>query len=134
MILLVGASGRLGSVVAELLLAQGKALRAMTRTPLNLTHLKRQGAEVVRGDLRDPASLLLACQGVEQVVAVAHALNGKGDNNPHTVDEEGNRRLIDMAKAAGIHHFIFVSILGVSPDAPLEFFRIKHRTEEYLRA
>ena len=71
MILLVGASGRLGSVVAELLLAQGKAVRVMTRTPFNLTHLKQQGAEVVHGDLRDPASLLRACQGVEQVVAAA---------------------------------------------------------------
>jgi uncharacterized protein YbjT (DUF2867 family) len=134
MILLVGASGRLGSVIAELLLAQGKALRAMTRTPLNLTHLKQHGAEVVRGDLRDPASLLLACQGVDQIVAAAHALDGKGSNNPHTVDDAGNRQLIDAAKAAGVKHFIFVSIQRVSSDAPLEFFRIKYRTEEYLRA
>jgi uncharacterized protein YbjT (DUF2867 family) len=134
MILLVGASGRLGSVVAELLLAQGKAVRAMTGTPLTLTHLKQQGAEVVSGDLRDPASLLRACQGVEQVVAAAYALDGKGDNNPHTVEDAGNRRLIDAAKAAGVQHFIFVSILGGGPDAPLEFFRIKYRTEEYLRA
>lgn len=134
MILLVGASGRLGSVVAERLLTQGIAVRAMTRTPFNLTHLKQQGAEVVSGDLRDPASLLRACRGVERVVTAAHALDGKGDNNPHTVDDAGNRQLIDASKAAGVHHFIFVSILGVSPDASLEFFRIKYRTEEYLRA
>jgi uncharacterized protein YbjT (DUF2867 family) len=134
MILLVGASGRLGSVVAELLLAQGKAVRAMTRTPLNLTHLKQHGAEVVSGDLRDPASLLRACQGVERVVTAAHALDGKGGNNPHTVDDAGNRQLIDAAKAAGVQHFIFLSILGVSLGAPLEFFRIKYHTEEYLRA
>jgi uncharacterized protein YbjT (DUF2867 family) len=134
MILIVGASGRLGSMVAELLLAQGKAVRAMTRTPLNLAHLKQQGAEVVSGDLRNPASLLSACQGVEQVVAAAHALVGKGDNNPQTVDDAGNRQLIDAAKAAGVKHFIFVSVRGASPDSPLEFFRIKYRTEEYLRA
>ena len=134
MILIVGASGRLGSVAAELLLAQGKSIRALTRTPLKLAHLKQQGAEVVRGDLRDPVSLLSACQGAEQVVAAAHALDGKGDNNPHTVDAAGNRHLIDAAKAAGVQHFIFISILGVSSDAPLEFFRIKYRTEEYLRA
>src|SRR3984893_2441831 len=134
MILIVGASGRLGSVVAERLLAQGKAVRAMTRTPLNLAHLKQQGAEIVSGDLRNPASLLSACQGVEQVVAAAHALVGKGDNNPQTVDDEGNRHLIDAAKAAGVKHFIFVSVQGASPDSPLEFFRIKYRTEEYLRA
>ncbi len=134
MILIVGASGRLGSVVAELLLAQGKSVRAMARTPLNLAHLQQQGAEVVSGDLRNPASLLSACRGVEQVVAVAHALVGKGDNNPQTVDDVGNRHLIDAAKAAGVKHFIFVSVQGASPDSPLEFFRIKYRTEEYLRA
>jgi len=134
MILLVGASGRLGSMVAELLLGQGKAVRAMTRTPLNLAHLKQQGAEVMSGDLRNSASLRSACQGVEQVVAAAHALVGKGDNNPQTVDDVGNRQLIDAAKAEGVKHFIFVSVRGASPDSPLEFFRIKYCTEEYLRA
>ena len=89
---------------------------------------------MVSGDLRNPASLLNACQGVEQVLAAAHALVGKGDNNPHTVDDAGNRQLIDAAKVAGAKYFIFVSVQGASPDSPLKFFRIKYRTEEYLRA
>ena len=89
---------------------------------------------MVSGDLRDPASLLRACQGAEQVLAAAHALDGKGDNNPHTVDDLGNRQLIDAAKAAGVKHFLFLSMLGASRDAPVEFFRIKYHTEEYLRA
>jgi uncharacterized protein YbjT (DUF2867 family) len=121
-------------MVAQRLLTQGKPVRAMTRTPSTLAHLQQQGAEVVNGDLRDPASLLRACEGVEQVLAAAHALVGKGDNNPHTVDDAGNRQLIDAAKAAGVQHFIFVSVQGASPDSPLDFFRIKYRTEEYLRA
>lgn len=134
MILIVGASGRLGSAVAELLLAQGKAVRAMTRTPLKLAHLQKMGAEVLSGDLRHPASLLHACQGVEQVLAAAHALTGSGDNNPRTVDYAGNRHLIDAARVAGVKHFLFVSVQGASPASPLEFFRIKYRTEAYLRA
>ncbi|HAT46498.1 MAG TPA: NAD(P)-dependent oxidoreductase, partial [Ktedonobacter sp.] len=134
MILIVGASGHLGSIVAQSLLAQGKPVRVMTRTPLNLAHLKQQGVEVVSGDLRDPASLLSACQGVEQVLAAAHALTGKGDNNPQTVDDAGNRQLIDAAKVAGVKHFVFISVMGASPNAPVEFSRIKYRTEEYLRA
>jgi len=134
MILIVGASGRLGGTVAKHLLAQGKAVRLMTRNPSNLNRLKEQGAEVVSGDLRNPASLLSACKGVEQVLAAAHALTGKGDNNPQTVDDAGNRQLIDAARAAGVKHFVFLSILGASPDAPVEFFRIKYHTEEYLRA
>jgi uncharacterized protein YbjT (DUF2867 family) len=134
MILIVGASGRLGSVVVRHLLAQGKSIRVMTRNPLGLAHLKQQGAEIMSGDLRDPASLASACQGVERVLAAAHALDGKGDNNPQTIDDMGNRHLIDAAKAAGVKHFIFVSVQGASPDSPLEFFRIKYRTEEYLQA
>ena len=134
MILIVGASGRLGSVVVRHLLAQGKSIRVMTRNPLSLAHLKQQGVEIVSGDLRDRASLASACQGIEQVLAAAHALDGKGDNNPQTVDDMGNRHLIDAAKAAGVKHFIFVSVQGASPDSPLEFFRIKYRTEEYLQA
>jgi NADH dehydrogenase len=63
---------------------------------------------------------------------VAHAFEGKGDNNPRTVDEKGNRNLIDAARAAGVRHFVFTSILGVRPDHPIDFFRIKHATEQYL--
>src|SRR5260221_7328797 len=134
MILIVGASGRLGSVVVRHVLAQGKSLRVMTKTPPGLAHLKQRDVEIVSGDLRDRASLASACQGVEEVLAAAHALDGKGDNNPQTVDDMGNRHLIDAAKAAGVKHFIFVSVQGASPDSPLEFFRIKYRTEEYLQA
>lgn len=134
MILLVGASGRLGQVVAQHLLAQGKLVRAMTRTPAKLENLKHQGAAVVGGDLRDPDSLARACQGVEQVVVAAHALVGKGDNTPQAVDAAGHRQLIDAAKAAGVKHVVLLSVLGAGPEAPLEFLRIKYRTEEYLRA
>src|SRR5947209_12239157 len=99
MILIVGASGRVGISVAQRLLEEGKPVRAMTRTPLKLDLLKQRGAEVVSGDLRNPASLLDACQGVEQVLVAAHALVGKGDNNPHTVDDLGNRHLIEDRKS-----------------------------------
>ncbi len=134
MLLIVGASGHLGSAVVQHLLAQGTSIRVMTRNSSGLAHLKWQGVEIVNGDLRNPSSLASACRGVEQVLAAAHALDGKGDNNPRTVDDMGNRHLIDAAKAAGVKHFVFVSGHGVGLDSPLEFFRIKYRTEEYLRA
>ena len=134
MILIVGASGHLGGAVAQRLLVQGKPLRVMTRNPPKVAYLEQQGAEVVIGDLRNPLSLQVACQGVDQVLAAAHALNGKGDNNPHTVDDLGNRHLIDAAKAAGVKHFIFVSVRGARPQSPVAFFRIKYAIEEYLRA
>jgi uncharacterized protein YbjT (DUF2867 family) len=133
MILIVGASGHLGTLVTRRLLAQGKSVRVMTRNPLAVEDLRQRGAEVVIGDLRNPAQLQSACQGAKQVLAAAHALNGKGDNNPHSVDDQGNRHLIDAARSNSVKHFIFISILGAGPENPLAFFRIKYDIEAYLQ-
>ena len=51
-----------------------------------------------------------------------------------TVDWEGNANLIRGARAAGVEHFILISVRHASPDHPLELFRMKHRAEEELRA
>jgi uncharacterized protein YbjT (DUF2867 family) len=95
--------------------------------------LRKLGAEVVVGDLRDPPSVALACNGASAVVAAAHGFPGIGTNNPFTVDEAGNRTLIDQAKSAGVEQLIYVSILGASPDHQVDFFRIKLAVEEELK-
>jgi uncharacterized protein YbjT (DUF2867 family) len=135
MILVVGATSRVGTRVIPKLLSRGHAVRAMTRTPEKAESLKEQGAEVVQGDLRDPASLAGACQGVDKVLAAAHGFApGEANNNVHTVDDLGNRSLIDAARVAGVGHFVFVSILGAAADSPMELFRVKYAIEQYLRA
>ncbi|MEO7000330.1 MAG: SDR family oxidoreductase [Ktedonobacterales bacterium] len=134
MILVVGARGRLGNAVARQLLAQGQAVRAMSRTPEALNDLRQLGAEVVAGDLRNPQALALACAGVDGVLAAAHAFDGHGDNVPQTVDHLGSRSLIDAACAAGVGHFVFTSIHGARHDHPIDLFRYKSLSEDYLRA
>jgi uncharacterized protein YbjT (DUF2867 family) len=62
MILMVGASGHLGSLIVQSLLAQGMPLRLMSRRPETLARWREQGAEIVQGDLRDPRSLAAACK------------------------------------------------------------------------
>lgn len=106
----------------------------MTRVPPSATILEKLGAEVVRGDLRDPASLSAACHGTKAVVASAHGFTGKGLNNPDSVDRGGHRSLIDAASRAGVEQFVYVSVVEIGPDHPLDFFRIKWETEEYLKA
>ncbi len=134
MILIVGATSKLGRALIPLLLAEGAAVRAMTRAPEMAGDLEKPGVEVVWGDLRDPASLAKACEGAEKVLAAAHAFLGRGDNTPEKVDGAGNRHLIDAAKAAGAKHFVFTSALGAGADHPVDFFRIKYQVEEYLRS
>lgn len=134
MILIVGARGRLGGIVARRLLADGQAVRAMSRTPDRLAELHALGVEVVNGDLRDPTSLARACQGADSVFAAAHAFDSQGDNTPRSVDDAGNHALIDAARAAGVGHFVLTSILSARADHPVDIFRAKYAAEEYLRA
>jgi uncharacterized protein YbjT (DUF2867 family) len=134
MILIVGASGFLGRDVAKQLLNQGERVRLLVRTPVKVDDLKQLGAEVYQGDLIDPSSLTLACQGVDRVLASAHSVTGKGRYKSEAVDDKGHRSLIDAATAAGVSHFVYTSILGAAPDHPVDFWRIKYHIEEYLKA
>jgi NADH dehydrogenase len=133
MILIIGATGKLGGAVAKLLLHEGKSVRAMTRTPEKAEALKKLGAEVVAGDLREPGTLAKACAGVTKLLAASHSFLGRGNESPQVVNDRGNRNLIDAAKAARVEHFVFTSALGARPDHPVDFFRIKYKTEVYLQ-
>lgn len=134
MILIVGASGFLGREVASRLLDQGQAVRLLARTPATVEDLKQRGAEVMQGDLVDPASLGRACQGVDAVLAAAHSIIGKGRYKSEAVDDAGHRALIDAAQEAGVGHFVYTSALGAAPDSPIDFFRTKYHVEAYLKA
>jgi uncharacterized protein YbjT (DUF2867 family) len=134
MILIIGASGFLGREVTKLLLSKGEQVRLLVRTPSKVKDLQQAGAEVIQGDLIDPPSVLRACQGVDRVLAAAHSLLGKGRYKSEAVDDAGHRSLIDIAKAAGVTHFVYMSMLGVSPDHPFDFARRKYFIEEYLKA
>ena len=134
LVLVVGASGNLGSEVVRQVLATGRPVRAMTRQPGAVVQLEELGAQVAEGDLLDPASVDRACDGVSVVVASAHAALGRGRNRPQTVDATGNRTLIDIAQATGVSHFVYVSAIGAAPDHPVDFFRIKYETGKYLQS
>jgi len=69
--LLTGATGFVGSAVARTLLARGHALRLLTRPGSDHRNIAGLDAEVVTGDLTDPASLVRAAAGCRFVVHVA---------------------------------------------------------------
>jgi NADH dehydrogenase len=56
-----------------------------------------------------------------------------GADNPQSVDLEGNRNLIEAARAAGVEHFIFVSLLGADVNNPSPFVQAKAQSESALR-
>ena len=134
MILVVGATGMLGSLITRRLLVQGRDVRILVRRQSTYLPLVDVGATPVFGDLKDRASLDAACAGVTTVITTANSALRGGADNVQSVDFEGNRNLIDAARVAGVRQFIFVSALGAQTNSPAPFVRAKAQTEEYLRA
>ena len=134
MILVVGATGQLGGLIAKRLLAAGRTVRALAREASAWQGLQAAGAQIAIGDLKQRATLDAACSGVDVVITTANSALRGGADNTQTVDIDGNRNLIDAARSAGVKQFIFVSAFGVTVDSPVPLFQAKARTEEYLRA
>jgi len=134
-ILVVGATGSVGGGVCEALCGQGKPVRGMVREtsdPERVTWLEGLGAEVVRGELRDPASLARACEGVGTVVSGATTITSVGTDSISAVDRDGQKALVDAAADAGVGHFIYVSYTrNVNTEDSLT--EAKRAVEERLR-
>lgn len=134
MILVVGASGSLGHLVADSLVARGERVRILDRGSPASADLVDAGVQVAPGDLKDPHSLASACAGVDAVLTTANSAARGGADNVESVDRQGNIALIDAAVRAGVTRFVFTSLLGASADSPAPFMRAKGEAEKHLRA
>ncbi len=64
---IMGITGRVGSAIAENLLAQGERIRAIVRNPENAARWRDRGAEIAVADSDDPNALASAFEGMEGV-------------------------------------------------------------------
>ena len=131
MILVVGGTGLLGRRLIPRLTGRGLDVRVMTRHPAAAAEHRADGVEIVIGDLRDPSSVRAAMDGVETVVAAAHGFVGPRGISPATVDRDGNAHLIDAAARAGAD-VVLLSVVGATPDSPMELMRMKYAAEQHL--
>jgi len=131
MILIMGASGMLGSATARLLMDRKLKIRLATRERKRLQEFSAANVEIVKADLRLPHSLQEALAGVDTVIACAHSLMGRGKNGSFDVDAKGHKILIDLCREYSVNHFIYISTT-IPADAGSEFIRNKAAAEEHL--
>src|ERR1035437_6529761 len=125
MLLITGASGRVGRRTAVLLTQAGYSLRLMTRTPQQAPKL--DGAEVVRGDFAEPATLDGAFAGVSAVLVVSGS--GKPGERARL-----HRNAFEAAARARVRHVVYLSLQGASPTSKYPFSRDHSLSEQYLAA
>jgi uncharacterized protein YbjT (DUF2867 family) len=112
MILVVGATGELGSAVVRSLRSAGAPVRCLIRHGSPYFWLNDTGAAYHFGDLRDPDSLRRACRGVSHVISCA-GLRTEGRRSDHdSVTRRGHEALWRAAVSAGVQRAVYISCLG----------------------
>jgi uncharacterized protein YbjT (DUF2867 family) len=131
-ILVVGATGQLGSLVVQELGRQGRPVRAMIRPPDLGRDLVEAGAELVEADLLRPETLDDALRGVRAVIATANVIVPTHRGDSHHALARGYRGLIDRARTAGVERFVYASVPETPLDAVVPLVRAKRAVEQQL--
>jgi uncharacterized protein YbjT (DUF2867 family) len=125
-----GATGQQGGAVARRLLKQpGFAVRALTRdtTKAPAKALAQAGAELIQGDLEDPSSYKRALEGTYGVFSVQTPMEGGFEG------EVGQgKALADAAKAAGVQHFVYSSVVSADRNTGIPHFESKWEIEQHI--
>ena len=134
-ILVFGATGAQGGSVARNLLSRGvfnvRAITRKTDSPAAQA-LRDLGAEIVQGDLDDPASLRAALEGCYGAFGVTNFWEHFGK------EREQGRNLVEAVAAAKIQHFVFSTLPPVEKETDGKLrsphFDLKAEHEELARS
>lgn len=123
-ILVTGATGTIGRQVTLALAKAGADVRAAVRDPAKAEDLSQAGAELVRLDWDDPASVRAAMTGVERLFLL-------------TPFVEEPSRMVDTALAAaqetGVQHVVRLSAAGADPNSDFALAREHGRNEDAVK-
>ncbi len=121
----LGGSGSLGQAVTAAAVAAGHTVTAVSRRP---PAKLPDGVRHVVADVTTGIGLDAAFAGAE---AIIDGTNARA--NAREVLVEGTKRVLDAAKAAGVPHFVGISIVGIDA-APLAYYKIKVEQEAVIQA
>lgn len=124
-VLVIGATGMLGRPVVRRLIKEGFVIRAVVRDVIRARAVLPEKCQLVRGDVRDTASLESAMHGIDAVYT--NLANPYSPREPFDPDRDGTPLIIEAAKRAGVNRFIRISAMG-APDAAQEWWLIDRKT------
>ncbi len=119
-IFLTGASGFVGSHLAQSLIAAGHEVVAHYRSPQSLNIKSTNNIEVWTGDLNDVPSLAKRLQGVDSVIHCAAEMKLWNSKKAlHETNVLMTQNILKAAKQAGVPQFIYMSDASVAKDPSL---------------
>ena len=120
MILVTGATGKVGSQLIEQLTAAGQPVRALVRDPEKAARMLPAEVELARGDLDDVGSIRAALEEVDRLFLLSPPVQNM---------VELERNVIDAA-ADNVQHIVKLSAIGADDPAGKSFFPHQHGLAE----
>jgi uncharacterized protein YbjT (DUF2867 family) len=122
--LITGGTGSLGRMLVRAVVLEGHAVRILSqrpRPPSDPTEVEWAHADLASGE-----GLQAAVEGAETVFHLASDVR-----HPEAVDVTGTCRRVEAARAAGVAHLVFISIVGID-DIPTRYYKRKREAERII--
>ncbi|QMW13472.1 SDR family oxidoreductase [Pseudoalteromonas sp. MT33b] len=133
--LIIGASGQIGKMTTQKMLAQEHEVVALVRDKSKLTDIEHPNLSIVEQDLENDFSHALT--GVQQVIFSAGSGGATGADKTLLIDLWAAVKAINYAVDAQVEHFIMVSSIGADDPDGIEssikpYLVAKHMADEHL--
>ena len=138
-VLIAGTTGKTGRHIVRQLTENGVPVKALVRDLKRAKAELPETAELVVGDVLEPATLESALADCSVLICATGASPSLDPTGPYQVDYQGTKNLVDAAKKKNIEHFVLVSSLCVSQFFhPVNLFWLvlywKKQAENYLQS
>lgn len=135
-ILVIGASGFVGSYLTRQLIAEGFTIRCLVRNPEKVKDLAALGCEIVTGDLSNAVSVASALNSIDAVYVSVHTLAPQQKDTAGIgfmdIEMNGLKNIVDGCRIQGVQRLIYVTSLGISAESKDAWTSGRWKTQQYL--
>jgi uncharacterized protein YbjT (DUF2867 family) len=130
MILVTGATGFVGRRVVAALAAEGRSVRVLVHSASHAHALPDYQGDTVEGDVLSPASLEVACDGIEAVIHLAAVIRERRGASYQQINNQGTQNILAAADAAGVRKFVHASTVGATSDPDIPYLYSRWMAEQ----
>ena len=129
-ILVTGATGQQGGTLAKLLLQKNHKVYALVRNIQSpaAQELKKEGADLVKGDLNNLDSLEQAVNGVDSIFLMGTPLEDGIEG-----ETRRGKMMADIAKEKNVKHLVYSSVANADRNTGIPHFESKYKVEQHIQ-